>query len=457
MARTIGFEQDTINTDLLDIEDVVAVYHENSDDDNIYAMLDDREIPYCNICEQRMYNHDLKEKVFLDVLEDEQGKHHFIMLHYLFTRYRCTTPDCHNVITKPISFADLKAHTTYRAESYIVELAMTFPYRKIEKMIAWNVSDNWEESYSDVVLESYQKKITAQGIGEVVKRWVTHKDNERIFVTPQVLGLRTCDSGIGKYIIAYNAVKLEELEDADIYVIEVLKDVSVRSLTDFFGLLDISKIKYVFVDFNETIVDFVRQRLPDANILISPDAIWESLVEDFRFYLNKHMKQLSVDLKEAMLGDPGLISPGIDKELDAKFEKYAELNNAYHFVERLWNIIMNENPADDLQDWNTEMTVACGEQFPLTAEYVETYWNEIYNFYMRREVVEGEAYEKLKKIDEAMSIFKNFSSDILRAKILYLGSTRGKRTEWQGKKYGEIMENIKNSPKEQRRVRHNEY
>lgn len=457
MARTIGFEQDIINTDLLDIEDVIAVYHEDADDDHIYALLDDREIPICQKCGNRMCNHDLKEKVFLDVIENEKGRHRFIELHYIFTRYRCTTEDCHNVVTKPIQFADLKAHTTYRAEAYIVNLAMTYSYRKIEKMVAWNISDDWEESYSDEILDSKDKKITAQGIAEVVKRWVAHKDAERIFVTPQVLGLRTCDSGIGKYIIAYNAAKLEEVEESDVYVIEVMKDVSVRSLEDFFTMLDVDRIEYVLLDFNETVVDVVRQNLPNATILICPDTILENLIDDFRYYLNTSMKQMSIELKDALLGDPGLIGPEMDVEMEKKFEKYADLSNAYHFVERLWNLIMNETSVDDLQSWNTEMSIACKEQFSLTAEYVETYWNEIYNFYMRREVVEGEVYEKLKRLDEAMSIFKNFSSDILRAKILYLGTTRDKRAKWLGRRYGEIMDGIEKSPKEQRRVKHYEY
>ncbi len=456
MARTIGFEQDIINTGLLDIEDVIAVYHEDTDDDNIYALLDDREIPTCQKCGNRMNNHDLKTKVLLDVVEDGEEKHRFIKLHYIFTRYRCTTIGCHNVIIKPIQFADLKAHTTYRAEAYIVQLAMTFSYRKIEKMVAWNVSEEWEERYSDIVLEPKDKWITAQGIGEVVKRWVANKDAERIFATPYVLGMRTCDSGIGNYIIAYNAAKIEKPEDDDVYIIEVVKDVSVRSLEKFFSFLDISKVAYVLVDFNQTVIDVVRQSLPDATILISTDAVLENLIEDFKYYLNMHMKQLAVDLKEAMLGDPGLISPKIEAEMKRKFEKYAELNNAYHFVEDLWNLIMNETSVEGLQNWGTEMSVTCRDLFPLTAEYIETYWNEIYNFYMRREMVEGEAYEKLKRLDEAMNIFKNFSSDILRARILYLGTQRGKRKVWKGRKYGEIIEDIEKSPKEQRRVKYHE-
>lgn len=36
-------EQDVLLTEVLNIDDVIAVYHPENDDDNIYAMLDDLE------------------------------------------------------------------------------------------------------------------------------------------------------------------------------------------------------------------------------------------------------------------------------------------------------------------------------------------------------------------------------------------------------------------------------
>lgn len=457
MARPRRFEQDVLLTEMLDIEDVIALDHPKADDDNIYATLDDFEFPVCKYCKKNMRNHDIKEKEFLDVIEDNEGKHYFIKLHYLASRYRCVTPGCRNVVTKEIRFADLKARTTYRAEAYIVNLAMTYSYRNIEKMIAWNVSDDWEERYCDEVLLDKDRKITAQGIGAVIKRWVANKDAERQFITPEVLGLRTCDSGIANYIIAYNAAKLDNFDKSDVCVIEVLKEVSIRVVDEFLDTLCKEQIKFVHVDFNETLINEIRQQLPNAVVMISTDVILESIIKDFSDYLRVHMKQMSHELKEAMLGDPGLITAVQDTRLNEKFEQYAELNNAYHFVERLWDLILNENPSDDLQAWNTEMEIVCKEQFEYTAEYVETYWNEIFNYYSRREVLEGEAYEKLKRLDEAMRVFKNFSTDILRAKILYLGTTRDEPSQWDGIEVESIIEKIKQCPTEQRRIKHYDY
>lgn len=457
VARPRGQEQDVLLTEVLNIDDVIAVYHPEADDDNVYAVLDDWEIPVCKHCGKKMRNHDLKEKIFLDVIMNRDGKHSFIKLHYLYHRYRCISEDCHNVIFKPILFADLKARTTYRAESYIVDLAMSFSYRNIEKMIAWNVSDDWDESYMDEVLLDTDKIITAQGVGKVIKRWVSNKDAERIFITPEVLGFRTCDSGIGDYIIAFDAANLKNSNHSDVHILEVIREVSSRAVAEFFGLLHKEQIHFVLADVNETLINEIRVQVPEAIILISPDTILESIINDLRHYLRVNMKQMSTELKDAMLDDPGLIEPTTETQLNVKFEKYAELNNAYQFVERLWNLILYKNPSEDLEAWNTEMNVVCRQQFEYTAESIETYWNEIYNFYMRREVVEGEAYEKMKRLDEAMQVFKNFSTDILRAKILYLGTTRQSPVQWDGIEVEKILEKIKQAPQEQRRVKHYEY
>lgn len=421
--RLKAYEKELDET--LDLEQLAATA---GDAYNIYAMNTDTAVPNCPLCKQRMKNHGKYERQYLDVISSNIEKPKFITLHYLFYKYRCLNEDCNlTLYQKPIDFAYENANVTKRLENLIVRYASFLSYSQVEQRI--------------------KSSVTKQAVGQIVKRWVEQKDIERgdLFYTPRVLGLFSFlwddQKRVKKHIRGY--VLVVDACDRDIHIIDVLKEISTDEITVLLAHMEKNKIEYVVTDCNDIIVSAVIDQLPNAEVLVNTDILFDSAVDGFKEIIKKDAAHtMNVD-KRRLLTNPSNLSNFdaicIKNVTDAK----PRVNNGYDHLNLLRSILARKWDITDIREWENQIPIDCADEFGLTSLYIDTYWGELLNFYKRRREVTPELYEKLKKLDLKLRSFKLCSDEVFRAKVLYLSKIgeeiKESRGQWRGVPYADVL------------------
>ncbi len=403
----------------LDIEKLVAT---GSEGNSIYAMNPDTSVPDCPICHQRMKNHGKFERIYIDVMSGDDGKPRYIDLHYLFYKYRCLNEDCElTLYQKPIEFANDNANVTKRMEDQIVRYASYLSYAQVENKIL--------------------SSVTKQAVGQIISRWVANKDDERgnSFYSPRTLGLLSFswDNGKYSYILAIDA------GHTDLYIFDVIRSIDTDSITVLLNKMDKSKIKYVVTDCNYTVVSAARDQLPDSEILVDTDVLFDSTVDGFKEILRKDAMHTPVRDKELLLTNPS----EIDKEEGLRIKRITEqkpkVSNGYDHLNRLRSMLSNAWDVTDIREWANQIPLDCQSEFLMPSEYIDEYWAELINFYQRRREVTPALYQKLKTLDEKLRKFRSCTDDVFRAKILYLcmigKDMKNANGNWRGVPYANVM------------------
>ena len=406
--------------DKLDLKHLAATA---GDSYNIYAMNPDTSIPDCPLCKKRMKNHGKYERQYLDVVMNEDGTPHYITLHYLFYKYRCMDEKCNRTLyQKPIDFARDNANVTKRLEDVIVRYASAFSYAQTERKIKYTV--------------------TKQAVGQIAKRWVDEKDEERggIFYTPKILGLVSFFWDNREYIIAVDA------GDTELHIIDVLKTVDTTEITIFLNHMDKNSIECVVTDCNDIIVNAVVDQLPNAEILVDTDALLQVALDGFWEIIMTDAKHTMTDDKKRLMKEPSELKEYEDGLIRRITENKPRVSSGYDHINMLRSILSRKWDISDIRDWEYKIPIDCKDEFLLASEYIDAYWNELLNFYKRRREVTPELYEKLKKLDKKVKEFKNCSDELFRAKMLYVckigKSIKNTDGKWHGVPYKEVMDTL---------------
>lgn len=404
--------------DELDLEHLAATAGNTYD---IYAMNPDTSIPECPECHRRMKNHGKYERQYLDVICEDGKPPRFIVLHYLFYKYRCMNEECKRTLyQKPVSFAKENANVTERLEDLIVRYASALSYSKTEQKIRGTVSK--------------------QAVGQIAKRWTEAKDEERgsIFYSPRVLGLESFFWDSREYILAVDA------GDRQLCIIDILNGVDTEKIQLLLSHLDNTKIEYVVTDCNPIIVDTVRDLLPAAEVLVNTDALLQEALDSFWEIIMTDAKHTMNDDKARLMKEPNELNEwevGLVRRIT---EQKPRVSASYDHVNMLRSILSRQWDISDIKDWEYKIPIDCKKEFSMASEYIEEYWKELLNFYKRRRIVTSGLYAKLKKLDNKMKKFKSCSDELFRARVLYLCKAGKKLNasdgKWHGAPYEEVME-----------------
>jgi transposase len=401
----------------LNIEELEAI---EGDSYNITAVNADREMPRCIRCEGEVRNHGRFEKEYTDVIKIDDGSLRFISLHYVFYKYRCTNCECHTLFQKPINFARENANVTKRFEDHIVNLAMFLSYSDVEKRIRGAVSK--------------------QAVGQIVKRWTISKDEERgTFQTPQILGLVSFILDSKSYILAVDA------GDKEIRIIDVLPSVSADYIITLLKSMNVTEIKCVLTDCEPVIVDTIKDQLPNAEVLVDTDALLKVALEEFNDIIRTDAAHVSNVEKEFLRKNPAEFITGKEEEHERyEVRRIKEITNskprisdAYDHINLLRAILSRDWDATEIFDWNMKIPDSCKDKFIITSANIEAYWNELLKYYMRRNEISDELYDRLFTLNNRVKKFKFYSDEILRGRILYIptiykAEKETSEGEWRG-------------------------
>lgn len=387
---------------------------------NIFAMNPDTTVPKCERCGGSVENHGKFKREYVDVINQEDGSVRIISLNYLFYKYRCLSEDCHTVFQKNNNFAKVNAHVTNRMEDYIVYLATYMSYADV----------------SNKVLSS----VTKQAVGQIVKRWTINKDEERgTFYTPQILGLVSFILDSKSYILAVDA------GDKDIRIIDVLPAVSTNYIITLLIRMKVSKIEYVLTDCEPVIVDTIRDQLPNAEVLVDTDALFNVALEEFNDIIRTDAAHVANVDKKLLKRNPAEFITG-KEDAHERYEvgrireitnSKPRLSDAYDHINMLRLILSRDWDATEIFDWNRKVPDSCKDKFVITTANIDAYWNELLRYYMRRNEISGELYDRLLALNERVKKFKFYSDEILRGRILYIPlinktEEQTREEEWRG-------------------------
>lgn len=409
---------DPVRTASLDIEEL-EVIADMGDDNTYYGVNSDSTLPACLRCKgANVRTQDRFKKTYKDVIQ-VNGKNQFISLIHIFYKYRCLNQDCHHVFPKPITFAHTEANITYRLQNKLIHYAMYMSYSNATAYAGNHVS--------------------VQAVGQILKRWTAEKDEERgPLYSPKVLGLISCSSKKGKYVIAIDA------GDDELHIIDVLPSVSSVAIVNLLNRMDVSAIDYILTDCTQTIVDTIKDRFPNVKILMDTDFLLTEIFNEFHQVLNKDGRQLYARDKRLYTKAPETLTEEETENFeDIRRGKNRErLNNAYTHMNLLRNLLSHDWSVQDIMNWNAQVPDDCLDVFEFSSAIVDTYWDELHKYYLNQEVVQKDIYGRLKALNEIVSKFSSYSDEVLRARILYLSPADYKNTKWIGLPLNSALKNM---------------
>lgn len=409
-------------TSFLDIDELKAI---GGDRYTIKAMSPETEVPKCIECGGPTENHGRYDKLLLDIVSVDRKKQ-FARLHYYFYKYRCLNKMpgheyCNVLFQKQMNFVSSdNAKITRRYEDEIMRLAM---YESLS-----NVRDDMKE----YVVDGHENDLISKpAMSKVIKRWVEHRDESRIFGAPSALVLYTY-TFYGKDYVLVADISVNNT----CRIIEVIPSVSEVQIKSFFQKIDIGGVRVVLVDCNPILYETALDLFSEEKVLVDVDALRRVLRNEFKSFVNEHLKHYQKDLRKAfLLGRDEQNAINLEKQLkmyrlqnkDTKFDK------VYSNYIEMYMLLKNHRDIPDLQRWADALDEKDSKIFGLTKLFLNTYSLAFARFY-KIYIEDGfSLYDQMYMLSKTIENYFPISTDeVFRARILYSDFDVNIDSKWQG-------------------------
>lgn len=363
----------------------------------LYAWLQEPEVEKCPICGGKVIKiHDLFSKTYRELIYEE-NKPVAVLLEYEFHKFRCLNPECHHIFAKKIRFASRNDNVTYRLEDKIARMVME------------------GNSYGQIS-ELFDESLTRQAVGQIFNRWVRKKDELRVVQNPPAAiailsGLLDKD----RYTIILSL-------DRDIHIFDILYGVRANDIAAVFRRIGITNIKTVISDCTPTIVETIKDYLPEA-LHIIPGEFWLKLVEDdFREFALDAIRWSPIRDKEQLIIMPPSEIVRRKYDLDRLLDAKLSVRQPHSDINRLRGIIASQEEMwvyEELAEWVETVDPVFGDCLSATITQLELHRPEIEAHTQNRECVPERLYPLANRIEKLISNKRTFSAEVLRARVLY--------------------------------------
>lgn len=374
----------------------------------LYAWLQEPEVEKCPLCAGKVIKiQDLFSKTYRELIYEE-GKPVVVFLEYEFHKYRCLNSECRHIFAKKIHFASRNDNVTYRLENEIARLVMN------------------GASYGQIS-DLFDGSLTRQAIGQIFNRWVRKKDELRKTQSPPshiaiVSGLTDKD----RYALILNI-------DDGVRIYDILYGVQSLDIAAAIRRIGAENIKTVLTDCDPTIVETVKDNLPDAAHII-PVHYWFKLVSnDFADFSHERIKWCTVPDKDNLVMKP-ITSLGLSVgNLERLFRERPSVKTPHKNFNDLRDLINRRDEMwvyAELAEWTTELDPGFKEYLSITIDLLHLHCKEIEAHIYYHEYVPDQMFTQTEAIEHHISKMRTFSSEVLRARTLY--STETDLQNWQG-------------------------
>lgn len=400
MARRAKRSWDEERTALLDQSELL-VEKGKGGPDYFLAWLQEPEMLTCPLCSGKVIKiQDLFSKTYHELIQTGDGST-VVTLEYDFHKFRCLNDACRHIFAKKISFASRRDNVTYRLENKIAQLVM-------EGL-----------SYGDIS-NLFQSTITRQAVGQIFNRWVRKKEELRKTQNlPSCIAIVSGATDKDRYTVIFNL-------DDGIKVYDVLFGVQSADIAAVVRRIGTDRIKTILSDCDPTIIETIKDNLPKA-LHIIPVHYWFKLVsDDFAEYAHDRIKWCSVPDKDALIMRPetelGFRTSNISRLLNERpviampYRNFNDLRALISRRDEMWVF-------QELADWIESMDADFKEYISTTIDRLYLCRREIESHVHHREIVPELLYPYTEMMEQHISHMKTFSSEVLRARVLYSNET----------------------------------
>ena len=389
------------------------------------AWLLESDVEACPLCGDSVIKvQDLFSKTYNDLIyEGKQTR--VITLEYNFYKWRCLNEKCRHIFARDIEFATKYDNVTHRLEDEIARLV-------IKGM-----------SYGDIA-DKLDGPITRQAVGQIFNRWVKTRDEKRRTLTPpQHLAVVSGKTDRDRYTIFLNL-------DEGIKLFAILHGVNTADIAATIRKMGGEKVQTVLTDCDPIIAAAVKDHCPNA-IHIIPVDYWFGLVAaDFAALAHERIKWCSVYNKNALIMMPeselGLRSSDL-KRLLAMRPSIAQAHTDFN---RLRTMISRRDELwvyDELIEWMETVDGDFRQEMSATEYQLKYYRPEIEAHMHHRDAVPERLYRLTSRLEEALQTKRTFSTEVLKARVLYAGSAD--LQNWQGVPIEDVITALENNDSEE--------
>lgn len=369
--------------------------------DYFLAWLQAPEVDACPLCAGKVIKiQDLFSKTYYDFVQSDDD-YMVISLEYDFHKFRCLNDACHHIFAKEIHFASRRDNVTYRLENKIAQLV-------IDGLSYGNISNQ------------FQSTISRQAVGQIFNRWVRKKEELRKMQnSSSSIAIVSGATDKDRYTVIINL-------DDEIKIYDVFYGVQSADIASAIRRIGADRIKTVLSDCDPTIVETIKDNLPKASHVI-PVHYWFKLVsEDFAEFAHERIKWCSVLDKDNLILQPetelGFRGSSISRLLNARpviaapYRNFNDLRALINRRDEMWVF-------QELVDWVENMDADFREYLSTTIDRLFLYREEIENHIHYRDMVPDLLYPYTEAMEQRLSRMKTFSSEVLRARVLYSNET----------------------------------
>lgn len=380
-----------------------------------YAWLQEPEVETCPLCSGKVIKmQDLFSKTYQELIRKDDGSA-VVTLEYGFHKFRCLNNECRHVFAKEIHFASRNDNVTYRLENEIARLVMS------------------DLSYG-AIHNQLQFSITRQAVGQIFNRWVRKKDELRKTLSPPshiaiISGLTDRD----RYTLILNL-------DDGIKVYDALYGVQSSDIAAVIRRIGSENIKTVLTDCDPTIVETVKDYLPNTDHVI-PVHYWFKLVtDDFAAFTHDRIKWCTVPDKDELILQPETDLGYRVGNLERLFRERPAVKAPHKNFNDLRALINRRDEMwvfEELAEWVSELDPDFKADLATTIDRLYLNRSEIEAHVHHRDLVPEQLFMLTEAMEHHISNMRTFSAEVLRARVLY--STDADLQNWSGTSITDVL------------------
>ena len=218
-----------------------------------------------------------------------------------------------------------------------------------------------------------------------------------------------------------------------IHVYDALYGVQASNIAASIRRIGVTNIQTVISDCDPTIVETIKDHLPNATHII-PVHYWFKLVSnDFSDFTHELIKWCTVRAKDNLIMEPvtglGLHTSNLERlfrerpAVKTPHKNFNDLRTLINRRDEMWIF-------DELVEWTAELDPDFKDYLSITIERLYLHQNEIEAHVYYKDLVPEQLFKLTEEIEYHISNMRTFSAEVLRARLLY--STEVDLQNWNG-------------------------
>lgn len=367
----------------------------------IVAVVENAEIPVCDVCKLSMHKHGTRKNKFADTPLYMEP----VRLEIQRPRFRCE--GCGKMAMPELSFLDDKRRATKRLVDVIRQQCLGTTFRALADQTG--VAVNTVKNIAHDLIEELERTVH--------------------YETPVIMGIDEVNLAGGYRCVITNL--------ATNNVFDMLEHRTQDHLKPFFkGLPDRDKVEWVCTDMWRPFKRSFAQHLPNAKLVIDKFHVVkmasEALEEERKKYQMQLSKEDRIHIKKSIrwltLKRPGNLSPAEQKALAVVREQIPQLAVAYDFKERFFGIYDEpdkQNAQNAFDAWENTLPAQGLEPFKKLVKTVHNHYEDIFAYWDAPFPITNAYTEGLNGLIKMSNrLGRGYSYDIIRAKTLYSAEAR---------------------------------